>query len=492
MRIDRTYSSLALAGPGLIVLVLLSGCKPVGPNYSTPAYQAPAAYKELGASAIVPPPAPKDGAWSTATPIDDQARGKWWEVYQDSRLNELEEELTKANYDLKQANEVYLASHDQARAARASLFPTISAGPSIGRTNLSANRPETSSYTHYNDFALGGQASWEPDFWGRIHRSVEAAHATAQASAADLATLNLSLHAELASDYFSLRGLDSQVKMMTATVANLQSQLELTEQRLAGGVSTEADVELARTQLETVRAQLVDLSASRALLEHAIATLTGQNAAGFALAPAPLEQALPKIPVGVPSELLERRPDIAAAERRVAAANEQIGIAQSAYYPDIALSASGGFESTHSGTWLVGPSEFWALGASATELLFDGGKRRALTDQARHNYQAQTDAYRSTVLNAFNGVEDQLSTLRVLEEEAGVEQKAVDSAQRSLELSNQRYKGGVTNYLEVLTTESALLDNQRTAIGITTRQFVASVGLVRALGGGWRTQQLPR
>lgn len=490
MNSNRTH--FAAAGSGLFALLLLSGCKPVGPDYSKPAYQAPEAYKELGASSVLPPPAPKDGAWSAAAPADAQAHGKWWQVYQDAKLNELEEQLSKANYDLKQANEVYLAARDQAQSARSSLFPTISAGPSLDRTHLSANRPTASSYTHYNDFVLGGQASWEPDFWGRVRRSVEAAHASAQASAADLATIDLSLHAELASDYFSLRGLDSQVQMMSSTVANMQSQLELTEQRLSGGVSTEADVEQARTQLETVRAQLVDLAASRALLEHAIATLTGQNAAGFTLAAAPLEQTLPKIPAGLPSELLERRPDIAAAERRVAEANAQIGIAQSAYYPNIALSATGGFESTHSGTWLVGPSELWSLGASATETLFDAGRRHALTDQARHNYQAQTDAYRSTVLTAFNGVEDQLSTLRVLEEEASVEQKAVHSAQRSLDLSNQRYKGGVASYLEVLTAESALINNQRTAIGITTRQFVASVGLVRSLGGGWSTQQLPR
>jgi NodT family efflux transporter outer membrane factor (OMF) lipoprotein len=280
--------------------------------------------------------------------------------------------------------------------------------------------------------------------------------------------------------------------MMQATVTDLERQLDLVQRRLAGGVGTEADVAQARTQLETVRAQLVDVGVARAQYEHAIGTIANYKLAEFSIPPSPLDLPLPKIPVGVPSQLLERRPDIAAAERRTAAANAQIGIAVSAFYPDISLSGTGGFESTHGGTWIQGPSALWSLGAHATELLFDAGQRHALTDQARHNYEAQAAAYRNAVFYAFNDVENQLSELRIMEAESTVEQRAVASAQHSLDVSNERYKGGVTSYLEVLTAEATLLQNQRTAIDLQARQFVSSVGLVRALGGGWDTSQLPK
>jgi NodT family efflux transporter outer membrane factor (OMF) lipoprotein len=296
----------------------------------------------------------------------------------------------------------------------------------------------------------------------------------------------------MAADYFQLRGLDAQTKLLTATVADLENQLDLTQRRLAGGVATAADVAQARTQLETVRAQLVDIGVARAQFEHAIGTIANLNLSDFSIPSSPLDLALPKVPVGVPSQLLERRPDIAAVERQAAAANEQIGIAVSAFYPSINLGGAGGFESTNPGTWIQGPSSLWSLGAQAAELLFDAGQRRALTDQARHNYEAQVAGYRNTVFLAFNDVEDQLSGLRILEQESGAEQRAVASAQNSFDLSNQRYKGGVTSYLEVLTAENTLLDNQRTAIDLETRQFVASVGLVRALGGGWEVTQLPK
>jgi NodT family efflux transporter outer membrane factor (OMF) lipoprotein len=321
---------------------------------------------------------------------------------------------------------------------------------------------------------------------------VEAARANAQASAADVANMDLSLHAEMASDYFALRGLDAQIKLLTATVADLEHQLDLTQRLLAGGVATEVDVAQARTQLETVRAQLVDVGVARAQYEHAIGTLANYDLSGFSIPASPLDLALPKVPVGVPSQLLERRPDIAAAERLTDAANAQIGIAVSAFYPTITLSGTGGFESSNPGTWIQGPSSLWSLGAQASELLFDAGLRHALTDAARHNYEAQADAYRNTVFQAFNDVEDQLSSLRILDQESGVEVQAVESAQHSFDLSNARYKGGVTSYLEVLTAEQTLLTNQRTAIDLQTRQFAASVGLVRALGGGWDVSQLPR
>lgn len=482
----------------LLGLVALAGCKPVGPNYQRPGYTAPPVYKETGASSVQaplpPPPNPAGGGWQPATPSDGMLKGKWWEIYQDPQLNQLEERIAPFNQALRQALETYLAAEDQVKSARSALYPKLSAGPSVARDNISANGPSFSpgKSTGYNDLVIGGQGSWEPDFWGRIRRTVEAAHDNAQASAADMANVNLSLQAAMAADYFELRGLDAQAKLLKATIANLESQLDLTERRLKGGVATEADVAQARTQLETVRAQLVDVGVARAQYEHAVGTIADYKLPDFSIPFSPLDLQLPKIPLGVPSQLLERRPDIAAAERRTAAANAQIGIAVSAFYPTITLGGSGGFESMHGGTWIQGPSALWSLGAQATELLFDAGQRHALTDQARHGYEAQVSAYKSAILLAFLDVEDQLSGLRILEQESAAEQKAVDSAQHSYEISNQRYKGGVTSYLEVLTAEATLIQNQRTAIDLETRQFVDSAGLVRSLGGGWDTNELPK
>ncbi len=495
----RGTSQIALLWPAfvtasvLVASLTLAGCKPVGPDYNRPGYQAPAIYKEGGASTVViPPPNPAGGGWQPANPSDGMLRGKWWEIYQDPQLNQLEERIAANNQSLRQALEIYLAARDQATAARAGLFPTLNGEISASRDRVSAHRPMAGSTTNYNDFVIGGQASWEPDFWGRIRRTVEAARATAQADAADTANIDLSLHAEMASDYFQLRGLDAQAKLLTATMGDLKGQLDLTRRRLAGGVATQADVSQAQTQLETVSAQLVDLGVARAQFEHAIGTIANVDLSTFSIPPSPLDLALPQVPVGVPSQLLERRPDIAAAERLTAAANAQIGVAISAFYPNINLGGAGGFESTNPGTWIQGPSSLWSLGGQAAELLFDAGQRRALTDQARHNYEAQAAAYRNTVFLAFGDVEDQLSGLRILEQESSAEQRAVTSAQQSFDVSNQRYKGGVTSYLEVLTAEATLLSNQRTAIDIQTRQFVSSVGLVRSLGGGWDTTQLPK
>jgi NodT family efflux transporter outer membrane factor (OMF) lipoprotein len=477
----------------LVASLTLAGCKPVGPDYNRPGYQAPAVYKEAGASTVVvPPPNPAGGGWQPANPSDGMLRGKWWEIYQDPQLNQLEERIAANNQSLRQALETYLAARDLVTSARAGLFPTLSGNISASRNRISANRPLASATTNYNDLVIGGQASWEPDFWGRVRRTVEAARETAQADAADTANIDLSLHAEMASDYFQLRGLDAQAKLLTETVSDLEGQLDLTRRRLAGGVATQADVAQAQTQLETVSAQLVDIGVARAQFEHAIGTIANVDLSTFSIPPSPLDLAVPKVPVGVPSQLLERRPDIAAAERLTAAANAQIGVAISAFYPNINLGGAGGFESTNPGTWIQGPSSLWSLGGQAVELLFDAGQRRALTDQARHNYEAQAAAYRNTVFLAFNDVEDQLSGLRILEQESSAEQRAVASAQQSFDLSNQRYKGGVTSYLEVLTAEATLLSNQRAAIDIQTRQFVSSVGLVRSLGGGWDTNQLPK
>lgn len=492
------YSGKKRTMPGAMVLaaaaaaLALAGCKPAGPNYARPNVTAPAAYKEMGASSVTPPPNPAGGGWQAASPSDGMLRGKWWEIYHDPELNRLEEMVAPANQTLRAAAETYLAARDQVVSARSSLYPTLSAGPEYSHDKLSANRPLASTVNEYNDLTIGGQASWEPDFWGRIRRSIEAASASAQASAADMAVVDLSLHAELAEDYFELRGLDSQSRLLQNTVHDDEGQLELNQKLFQGGAVTQVAVAQAQTQLETVRAALIDVEQGRARYEHAIATLVNQPAGQISLAPAPLGKTLPQIPVGMPSQLVERRPDIAAAERRVAAANAQIGIAISAYYPTIDLGGAGGFESTHGGTWIQGPSSLWSLGASATELLFDAGRRHALTDAARHTYEAEAATYKGTVLAAFNEVEDRLSDLRVLEHESTVEDQAVTAAQNSLDLSNERYKGGATSYLEVLVAETTLLTNQRTQADLATRRFVASVGLIRALGGGWDVTQLPK
>ncbi len=491
---DRRYGfahPLWLAGAAL---VLFTGCKPVGPDYNRPGYNAPSVYKEAGASTVTPPPNPSGGAWQPANPSDGMLKGKWWEIYQDPQLNQLEERIATNNVELKQALETYLAARDQVGAARANLYPTLSAAVTPQGQKYSANQPlwNKANATVYSDLTIAGQASWEPDFWGRVRRTVEQARANAQATAAEAANVDLTLHAELATDYFALRGLDSEIRLLTATVADLERQLDLTQRRFTGGVATAVDVAQARTQLETVRAQLVDLGVARAQYEHAVGTIANYDLSGFSIPPSPLDLALPKVPLGVPSQLLERRPDIAGAERLAAAANAQIGIQISAFYPTITLNATGGFESTNPGTWIQGPSTFWTLGAQAAELLFDAGQRHALTDAARHSYEAQADGYRNTVFQAFEDVEDQLVSLRILEQEAQVEQGAVDAAQHSFDLSNTRYKGGVTNYLEVLTAEQTLFQDQQTAINIESREFAASVSLVRALGGGWDATQLPK
>jgi NodT family efflux transporter outer membrane factor (OMF) lipoprotein len=478
----------------LPVVCLLAGCS-VGPNYKRPDLSAPPppAYKESAPSAVVPPPNPNGGTWKQATPSDGMLRGKWWEVYNDPQLNLLEDQIAGENQNLRAAMENYLAARDQVRIARADFYPTLTGNTSAERAQVSAHRPNVPAGTgkQFSDLQIGGQASWEPDLWGRIRRTVEASRANAQANAADLANLDLVLHAELATDYFELRGLDSDARLLERAVADYQHQLDLNQQLVKGGLATEVVVAQALTQLETTRAQLVDVNQARNHFEHAIATLINKEAGQVTLQPTPLDQELPGIPIGVPSQLIERRPDISAAERRTAEANARIGIAIGAYYPNVVIGGGGGFESTNIGTLIQGPSALWSLGAQATQILFDAGRRHAVTEQARHLYEAEAAMYRATVLGAFNEVEDRLSDLRVLDQETTTERRAVAAAQHSLDLSNQRYKGGVTNYLEVLVAETALLSNQRTLTDLKTRQFAASVGLVRSVGGGWDNTQLP-
>ncbi len=473
----------------LASLLLLSGCT-VGPNYHQPTSATAPAFKE---SAVVPPPDLPGGGWKQVTPNDSAIRPNWWEIYQDPQLNKLEEQVAVSNQTLKASYEQYMQARAAIQYYRAQYYPTVQVGPSATRERQSSNRPlyVPGSKSTYNDIFLQGEVSWEPDLWGNIRRQVEAQRATAQATAADLANVDLSLRSELATDYFELRGLDTQQRLLDNTVQQYEQYLALTKARFVGGVATDSDVALAQTQLDQTRAQAIDVGVARAQYEHAIATLTGVPASSFSLAFAPLDLPLPQVPVGVPSQLLERRPDVAAAERRANAANAQIGIAIAAYYPTINITGTGGFESRSATTLIQGPSALWSLGGSAVELLFDAGRRHALTEEARAGYEQNVANYRETVLQAFQEVEDNLSGLRILNSESSAQQRAVDSARRSLSISTNRYKGGVTTYLEVITAQTTQLSNERTAADITTREFAASVQLVKALGGGWDNTKLP-
>jgi NodT family efflux transporter outer membrane factor (OMF) lipoprotein len=478
----------ALASSALALL--LAGCT-VGPNYHRPDAATAPAWKENA----VPPPNPPNGTWKQAEPSDGALRGQWWEQYGDPQLSALEAKVAVSNQTLRVAMEQYFSAREQVRVARSQYFPTLAAGPSVSRQRESYNQPTTNralTNYQYNSYGIAGQAQWEPDLWGQVRRTVEQARANAQASAALLANVDLSLRAELASDYFELRGLDSQQQLLDNTVKSYEEYLGLTQIRFKGGVATESDVALAQTQLETTRAQYIDVGVARAQFEHAIATLIGTPASIFSLPPMPLGQQVPPVPIGLPSQLLERRPDIAAAERQADAANAQIGIAIAAYYPNVSLTGTGGFTSGNPGTLIQGPSEMWSLGASAVELLFDAGRRHAITQQARDAYEQQVANYRQTVLAAFQDVEDNLAAMRILDQESAQQQLAVAASVRSLNINTYQYKGGVTTYLQVLTAQTTLLTNQRTQADIATRQFVSSIQLIRALGGGWDTSQLPR
>jgi NodT family efflux transporter outer membrane factor (OMF) lipoprotein len=462
-----------------IAALQLTGCV-VGPKYHQPAVQAPPAYKEVG-------------DWKPAEPNDQNLGGNWWTVFQDPQLDALELQVDVSNQNLKAAE----AQFQQARAAlrynRADYYPTVTAGPSATRTRVSANAPTSSLLrgTTFNDFVFPFDVSYQADVWGRVRKTVESFREQAQASAADLATVNLSMHADLAVDYFQARSLDAEEQLLNTTVTQYEQALELNESRFQGGIASEVEVEQAKTILQTTRAQAIDVGVARAQFEHAVAILIGKPPADFSLPPLPLTAPPPHIPVGVPSVLLERRPDIAAAERLVASANAQIGVAKSAYYPTISLGASGGFESSSITTLLNGPSGLWSLGLSAVGTVFDVGRRRALTDQARSAYDSQVANYRQTVLNGFQQVEDNLAAVRILENEAQVQDQAVVAAQRSLDLSITRYKGGVTSYLEVITAQNAALTDEVTAVNILGRRMANTVLLIQALGGGWDRSSLP-
>jgi NodT family efflux transporter outer membrane factor (OMF) lipoprotein len=470
--------------PWLVILPVMvafqiCGCT-VGPNYKRPAAEVPTAYKELG-------------NWKQAQPNDQNLGGNWWEMFQDPQLNALELQVNVSNQNLKAAEAQYTQARALLRYNRAAYFPTLSAGANASRNKISNNRPPslTTNGRTYNDYQIPFELSYEVDVWGRIRRTVESYREQAQASAADLATVNLSMHAQVALFYFQARVLDAEEQLLNSTVTQYEQALELIQNRYAGGIASDLEVQQATTQLETTRAQAIDVGVARAQFEHAVAILIGKPPADFSLAALPLTTPPPPIPAGLPSELLERRPDIAAAERRMASANAQIGVAKAAYYPTISLGASGGFESGVITTLISGPSVLWSAGGSAIAPIFDAGRRRANVDQAIAAYDQNVANYRETVLTGFQQVEDNLAALRILENEAQVQERAVVAAQRYLELANTRYTGGVTSYLEVTTAQSAALSDELTAVNILGRRMVDAVTLVQALGGGWDRSSLP-
>ena len=465
---------LFLTLSSLIVLVILCGCA-VGPRYSRPPAPTPPEFKETPSH------------WKQAQPSDQVVRGKWWEIYQDPQLSALEEQVSISNQSLKAAQ----AQFDQARALlryyRADLYPSVSADASAARERFSSHRPLATSNISgtTNDLVLSADMSYEPDVWGRVRSNVAAYRANAQASFADLEAVSLSVHADLATDYFQARELDAEAQLLDSTVDSYQKALQLTESRYQGGVASQVDVAQAQTQLETVRAQDIDVKAARTQFEHAIAVLVGEPAPSFTLQFAALNAVPPVIPPGLPSQLLERRPDIATTERQMAAANANVGVARAVYFPLFSFPASAGFESTDITNWLTGPSGFASVGISAMVTVFDVGRRRALTDQARAAYNQVVANYQQTVLTAYQEVEDNLAELRLLEQEAATQAGAVSAAEHSLALSQNRYKGGVTSYLEVTTAQAVALSDERAAVQIAGRRMVDSVLLVKALGGGF-------
>jgi NodT family efflux transporter outer membrane factor (OMF) lipoprotein len=473
-------------------LLLVSGCT-VGPHYVRPAASAPPEFKEQG-----PTEFKEMAGWKMAEPGDRQLRGKWWEMFQDAQLNGLEEQVDPANQTLKQAEANFQAARAAIRVNRANQAPTITAGPSAGAERVSANEPyfnKTAANGGVGNFTLPFDLNYEVDLWGRVRRTVTQSVERAQASAADMETARLSLHAELAVDYFNLRGADAQGKLLAETVSAYRDALQLTQDRYDGGAAPLSDVMQARTQLQTAEVAETDVKVQRAQYEHAIAVLDGKAPAELTVAASPITvqgPVLPAIPGALPSQLLERRPDIAGEERRMAVANEQIGIAQASFYPTLSLSALLGLQSTSPASWISWPSRLWAVGPTLTQTLFDHGLRRANSDIAVANYDSTVAGYRQTALTAFQEVEDNLAALRELETEALQQSAATDSAQQSLSLFKIRYEGGVDTYLQVVTWQTAALQNERNDIDILQRRLDASVLLIKALGGGWNPSSLPQ
>jgi len=461
------------------LFAFLAGCA-AGPDYVRPQIEAPAQYKELQ-------------GWRQAEPRDALPRGSWWTMFGDRELDALMARVELSNQTLRAAEARFRQSRALADQARAALFPALSA-------NASATRSKSPSLPNQPSFAVGAinnynvalNTSWELDVWGRVRRSVEAGEAGWQASAAELEAARLSAYAALAQNYFALRVADATRQVLEDTVAAYERTLELTRNRYAAGVVARVDVVQAEVQWKSAQGQLIDVGVERAQLEHAIALLVGEAPAAFSIERAPFAASMPAIPVGLPSELLERRPDIAAAERNAAAANARIGVAQAAFFPTVTLSGAAGFRSTDSANLFTTPSRFWSLGGALAQAVFDAGLRAAQKDQAIAVYDEDAATYRQTVLTAFQEVEDNLAALRILEEEARLQDEVVEAARHALELTTNQYKAGIVSYLNVISAQTTLLTNERTAASLLGRRLTASVALVKASGGGWSAESLPR
>jgi len=498
-------------------LVLAAGCS-VGPRYHRPDVAVPGTYKEeapatvpaapggggtpVGAPAQPPagpapaPPATGGASWKPAQPQDGALRGKWWEIFGDPELDALEEQATTSNQSIAASFAAFQAARAIVREARAQFFPTLTTTPSFTASRQPAGAAAATASTRsgsgrIDEYSLPFDASWVPDLWGRIRHTVEGDVAAAQASAADLANERLTVQADLAVDYFQLRGQDSLKELLDTTVVAYRESLELTRALYETGIDSDEAVAQAETQLEVTEAQDTGVGITRAQLEHAIALLSGRPASMFSLPVQALHTNPPAVPLGVPSQLLERRPDIAAGERLMAQANAQIGIATAAYFPTLTLSAAGGFQSNSLASWLTWPSRFWSVGPALAETLFDAGLRRATVEQFQASYDQAVANYRETALAAFSQVEDNLATLRLLEQEIRQQDTAVTSAQRQLKVATDRYKLGIDPYLNVITAQTTVLSTQQTAVNLRIQQMTATVQLIEALGGGWDSTEIP-
>jgi NodT family efflux transporter outer membrane factor (OMF) lipoprotein len=465
-----------------------SGCL-VGPNYVKPASAVTPNFKEP-----LPPNFKEAKGWKQGEPKDNELRGKWWEIFNDPALNALEDQIEVNNQTLAGAEAQFRQARAAIRVAHSGLYPVVTGGVSAVGTGVTGNvdNPRGLGAQQYSVLTVPSVgATWTPDLWGQVRRNIEAAVDTAQAAAADLENVRLTLQSELALDYLQLHGLDAEKQLLDSNVVGYDRALRLTVSRYNQGVVSQVDVAQAQTQLEQTRAQATDTLVQRQQFEHAIAILIGKPPSALTVVTAPITAALPAIPGLLPSDLLERRPDIAGNERRVASANAQIGVTIAAYYPTVTLGASGGLESSSLLSLFTWPSRFWSLGPSLSETLFDFGKRRGLTEEARAAYDQTVANYRESVLTAFQNVEDQLSTLRILEQESREQADAIRYSERALDLANAQYQGGITTYLQVITAQTTALQNERTGVQINTRRMTASVSLIQALGGGWDVSKLP-
>jgi len=481
---------IEVLAPLLAGMLLLSGCD-VGPKYQRPALSAPvpAAFKE-----VTPEDLQKMDGWKTAEPRDSVLHGKWWEIFSNPELNKLEEQVDVSNQNVAAAFANFMAARALVREARSQYYPMVSVGGSIigqHQPSSSSTIAKAASGTTFTEYALPFDASWTPDLWGRVRNMVRANVANAQSTAADLENTRLTAQAELAVDYFELRGQDALKQLLDSTVVAYEQSLELTRALYETGIDSDESVAQAETQLESARAQDTGIAILRAQYEHAIALLMGQPASSFSLPVETLKTPPPAIPFGVPSELLERRPDVAANERLMAQANAQIGVARSAYYPTVTLSATFGLQTTEGSSWFTWPSRLWSVGPAISETIYDGGLRRATLEQYRAQYDGTVANYRQTILTAFQQVEDNLAALRVLSKQIEEQDTAIRSAERSLKLATDRYRLGIDPYLNVLAAQTVLFNNQQSGVNLRIQQIVDSVQLVEAVGGGWDASTLP-